>query len=281
MFSLSSGTRTGGLLGFTVCKLSWLMPLLLLFLTACSGQVQKRIAAEAGFAAFQVQGDGFRHQVYTKHGRGNVVHFYLEGDGRPWLSPGRISLDPTSRQPLMLRLMTLDEAPAVYLGRPCYMGVVDDRCSPVWWTSNRYAPDVVQSLSAVIDQFSGNAPGIALFGHSGGGTLAMLLAGRRSDVNVVVTIAGNLDIQAWTQEHGYSALAGSLNPADQIPLASHVRQYHLVGSEDHNVSASLIQPVILKQVGAALRVVEGYDHSCCWNELWPEVLTTVTTEAID
>jgi hypothetical protein len=80
VFSRSIGTRAGGLLGFTLCKLPGLVPLLLVFLTACSGQVQKKIAADAGFAAFQVQGDGFRHQVYTKEGRGNIVHFYIEGD---------------------------------------------------------------------------------------------------------------------------------------------------------------------------------------------------------
>lgn len=281
MLSRSIGTRAGGLLEFALCKLSWLVPLLLVCLTACSGQVHKRIAEEAGFAAFQVQGDGFRHQVYTKEGRGNIVHFYIEGDGRPWLSPGRISLDPTSRHPLMLRLMTLDEAPSVYLGRPCYMRVVDDRCGPLWWTSNRYAADVVQSLDAVIDQFSGNTSGIALFGHSGGGALAMLLAGRRSDIKAVVTLAGNLDTDAWTQQHGYSALSGSLNPSDQVSLNSHIRQYHLVGSEDRNISASMIHPVISKQDGATMRVVKGYDHSCCWNELWPEILATVTADAID
>lgn len=276
MFSRGIGTGGGDQLRLVRCQLPGLLTLLLLCLTACSGQVQKKIAAEAGFASFQVQGDGFHHQVYTKEGRGNIVHFYIEGDGRPWLSPRRISLDPTSRQPLMLRLMTLDEAPAVYLGRPCYMGVVDDRCNPLWWTSNRYASSVVQSLSAVIDQFLGNGQGIALFGHSGGGALAMLLAGRRSDIKTVVTIAGNLDVQAWTEQHGYSALSGSLNPANQVPLAPHIRQYHLVGSEDHNVSANMIRPVILQQVDATLTVVEGYDHSCCWNELWPEILASVT-----
>jgi pimeloyl-ACP methyl ester carboxylesterase len=251
------------------------------FLIACGGSPHKKIAVHHGFTGVEVQGEGFRHQIYKKEGLGELIHVYIEGDGRPWLNPQRVSLDPTSRHPTMLKLMAMDLAPAVYLGRPCYMNAVDERCNYLWWTSNRYAAEVVESLNAVIDQVSGEASGVALFGFSGGGALAMLLASRRSDVDVVVTLAGNLDIEAWTQQHGYSALSGSLNPSDQAPLDPRIRQYHLVGSEDRNVTAAMIAPVVSNQVDASLIIVEGYDHRCCWNKLWPEILAMVSADSLD
>ena len=41
----------------------------------------------------------------------------------------------------------------------------------------------------------------------------MLLAERLEMTQAVVTIAANLDTDAWTELHGFSALEGSLNPA--------------------------------------------------------------------
>ena len=55
--------------------------------------------------------------------------------------------------------------------------------------------------------------GLVLIGYSGGGVLAMLLAEQFPATQAVVTVAGNLDTDAWAIEHGYSPLRGSLNPA--------------------------------------------------------------------
>jgi esterase/lipase len=111
-----------------------------------------------------------------------------------------------------------------------------------------------------------------LIGHSGGGVLAMLLAPRIPNVKMVVTIAANLDIDRWTQYHGYSPLLSSLNPATQAPLPDNIVQLHLVGESDSNVPIQLVRPVIDKQSNAQLLHYPGYDHTCCWTESWPSIL---------
>lgn len=110
-----------------------------------------------------------------------------------------MATDPGPRNPLMLKLMALDTAPAVYLGRPCYPGLSrQPPCNPALWTSGRYSPQVLASLARALQTLirDTGSRGIVLIGHSGGGTLAMLLAARVPDVRAVVTLAGNLDPDA-------------------------------------------------------------------------------------
>ncbi len=227
-----------------------------------------------GFHKSVEQGATFQHLVLSRPGRGARLHVYLEGDGRPWLSPGRIALDPTGSRLLMLELAAMDDAPVLYVGRPCYFQPPDPQCSPAWWTFLRYAEPVVESLAAVIDRHAQDYDRVALFGHSGGGTLAMLLAGRLAPatVDILATIAANLDTSAWTDAHGYTALYGSLNPANQPPLPAAVRQVHLLGAEDVNITQAMIAPVIAAQPEAELRLLPGYDHRCCWQQYWPGLL---------
>ena len=171
---------------------------LVVVLGACAANTAQRAADEFGMASAVVMGEKFKHQVFQintqKKGKGDVLHVYIEGDGRPWRNRRAVSLDPTPKNLLMLKLMTVDSAPSVYLGRPCYFKLEDPNCSPVWWTDKRYSRAVVDSLNEVIRQHAKGYDGIMLFGHSGGGTLVMLLAAMRSDVVALVTLAGNLDI---------------------------------------------------------------------------------------
>ena len=109
-------------------------------------------------------------------------------------------------------------------------------------------------------------------GHSGGGALAMLLAYQLPDVTRVVTLAGNLDIEAWTQYHQYSPLYTSLNPGAQPLLRPEVNQWHLIGGVDRVIPAPLIKPVILRQPSARGFEFPGFGHGCCWESIWPDVL---------
>ena len=108
------------------------------------------------------------------------------------------------------------------------------------------------------------------FGYSGGGTLATLLAPRFYATTDLITIAANLDIDAWTDLHAFSRLAGSLNPAQQPPLPAQIRQRHYVGGKDRVVPREVtargpIRPDMLV-------VLPAYDHTCCWEKIWPAVL---------
>ncbi|MBE9538524.1 MAG: alpha/beta hydrolase [Proteobacteria bacterium] len=247
--------------------------LLLLVLVGCTGQSAQRVAQQAQFVSEVAQGDPFLHQLYLSpsHGKG-VLHIYIEGDGRPWRTRKLVSLDPTPRTPLMLQLMVMDSAPSLYLGRPCYFNLGDPRCSAQWWTHWRYSETVVASLDKVIDQFASEYQGVALFGHSGGGALAMLLAARREDVRSVLTLAGNLDIDAWADYRGYSRLEGSLNPVLSPPLAPKVQQLHLIGERDAIITPSMLSRAVARQPSAELRVIADIDHACCWQKFWPAIL---------
>jgi pimeloyl-ACP methyl ester carboxylesterase len=248
-------------------------------LTGC-GTPAERFADQArtlGLAREVATGAGFRHVLYWKDsGRAApVLHVYVDGDGMPELR-GFPTADPTPRNPLMLRLLALDPGPAVLIGRPCYYGLADDAgCGPALWTEERYSEAVVTSMAAVVRQLLARGPHrqVAWFGHSGGGTLAVLLAGRVPESVSVVTVAANLDIDAWADARGARRLAGSLNPAREPPLPAAVAQHHYAGGRDE-----IVPPEITRRGmgdGAALTVIPSYDHRCCWEELWPALLADV------
>jgi pimeloyl-ACP methyl ester carboxylesterase len=237
-------------------------------------------AADFGFQRLLLNGDGFRHVAYHKPGGTGALHVYLDGDGTPWRNRYTVAIDPTPRRPLMLRLMAYDPHPALYLGRPCYHGQhAEPGCSPLLWTARRYGPEVLDSLAAALVNYLAKNPypELVFIGHSGGGTLAMLLAERFSRTRAVLTLAANLDIDAWTALHDYTPLTGSLNPADRPPLPAPIAQLHLAGTDDDNVPAALIEPVVRRQPCAEFRALPGHDHFCCWEQEWPQLLRELET----
>ncbi len=233
------------------------------------------LAQEFGMKAQHLAAKGYRLVAYRNgiEQPAGLLHIYLEGDGTPWLTRHRIARDPTPRNPLALRLMALDPAPSLYLGRPCYNGQHQaPGCSPWLWTQGRYSETVVATLEAAIRQQiqRENIRKIWLIGYSGGGVLAWFLAQRIPQVEVLITIAANLDVSRWTDLHGYSPLDGSLNPAVGPPLRPAVRQWHLVGQWDTNVPLELIQGLPLSRNAEILPLPS--DHHCCWLQYWPRLL---------
>ena len=69
----------------------------------------------------------------------------------------------------------------------------------------------------------------------------MLSASRVPQSVAVITVAANLDIDAWTDLHGDLRLVGSLNPARQPPLPDRVVQIHYAGGRDRLVPAEIIR----------------------------------------
>jgi hypothetical protein len=131
---------------------------------------------------------------------------------------------------------------------------------------------VVASLAAAARRLliQENRPVMVWLGYSGGGALAVLLAERVRETIGVVTVAANLDVDGWTRLHGQTSLAASLNPARRPPLAAGIYQRHYAGERDR-----VVPPAIVTAGGAppgSLRVIPGYDHVCCWTELWPAAL---------
>ena len=200
---------------------------------------------------------------------GAPIHVYLDGDGTPVLRHGGIARDPTSRSGLILDLMAADPVPSVLVGRPCYYAAALP-CDPVSFTNARYSAAVVDHLARAVNAAVAPYPEspVVLIGYSGGGTLAMLAAPDVANVVQVVTLAANLDPDAWVAHHGYAPLTGSLNPANAPPLPPRIRQLHVFGGDDENTPAFLAERTIERQPAPTVEIVPGFDHECCWADWW-------------
>lgn len=240
-----------------------------------------RLASENGWTYREFRGSRFLVAGFHSGlaGASEELAVYLEGDGVAWETRFLPSSDPTPARPLALRLAIQDPLPkAIYLGRPCqYVGAEAPPCRVEWWTSHRYAPAVVQSLSEAIDAAKAlaGARTVHLVGYSGGGALAALLAAARRDVGSVITVGANLDHAGWTALHGDSALTGSLNAADVAEAVQSVPQVHFVGGKDTMVPPRLVQAYLARmsdRSSVLVRVVPAHDHECCWPETWPALV---------
>jgi pimeloyl-ACP methyl ester carboxylesterase len=234
-----------------------------------------RAAAAAGLQRSEIAGLGFSHALY-RPSRANLakgpLHVYLTGDGRPHIRPTLPARDPTPRRPVVLDLMALDPAPRLLLGRPCYHGLAGaPGCGPYLWTLGRYGEDVVASMAAALERLAPEGRPIVLIGFSGGGALAVLLARRLPQVVGVVTLAGNLDPDAWTDLRGHSRLSGSLNPTAGGALRKGLAQHHYAGAEDRNVPPYLVRRSALK-LGGRVRVLADTSHARGWSRHWPALL---------
>ena len=244
--------------------------------------IADRIAAQAGWVPSDIQTGSFLLRLYAPVNPepNKRVVIYLEGDGLAWINRSSPSSDPTPRDPIGLRLaVSLPLQAAAYLARPCQYTIARDKvqCSQSVWTHARYSEAVVASVSQGVDRIKTlfRAEDIDLVGYSGGGVIAALLAARRDDVNLLVTVASNLDIDAWTRHHGVTPLTGSLNPADFGDALKKQRQLHFVGTDDEVVPPGVILSYVNrvdKSLQRTIRYVEGANHECCWADEWPDLI---------
>ncbi len=202
---------------------------------------------------------------------GDVINIVLEGDGKAWQTRFRPSSDPTPQTPVGFKIAKSLKGFSVYIARPCQYVEGDQRknCHPVMWTNARFAPEVVTSMNVAINQVKQEYAinRIRLFGFSGGGTLAALIAANRDDVVELITMAAPLDTDEWTSFHDLSPLRNSLNPVHQIDVWGRLPQWHFAGEADDVVPASLYEHVlgkVMRQPSPSLTVLPGFDHTCCW-----------------
>lgn len=196
---------------------------------------------------------------------------FLEGDGAAWPRPGQPPADPTPRESVMMPIAaTTGLRPRAYLARPCqFRDPPPAACTVRLWTVDRFSPAVVQALDRGVSALRRalGARRVVLVGHSGGATLALLLARRRDDVAAMVGVAGILDHRAWTRHHGVTPLHGSLQP--DLAALRGLPQIHLAGSEDDVAPAGLMRRALDRAGSAArLRVVRAADHNDGWTAAW-------------
>jgi len=240
-------------------------------------------AAEYGFIRHEVAGVGFVHAIY-QHGRltgAERIHVYIAGDGAPSAAARYDPPDPTPMDDPVLAWMAMDPNPGLLLGRPCQH--ITGACDPLHFTLGRYGEPVVSSMAVALRSFLGEQEiasdsEVVLIGFSGGGTLATLLAERMPETRALVTIAANLDTAAWAQRHGHTPLIYSLNPAEQGPLREDLVQLHLRGGDDEVVDLDNARAWLDAQPQARLRTFAGFDHGCCWAQIWPDALRELRLE---
>ncbi|MEY4768217.1 MAG: hypothetical protein RL637_856 [Pseudomonadota bacterium] len=222
-----------------------------------------------------ILGKEFQHRIYYQaQFNAEVLHVYLDGDGTPW-DHQYPSDDPTPRQPLILELLAQDQQPAILLGRPCYYGLYGQSiCQPKYWTSARYSPEIIESLTVALHNWLKLHPvkKVVLIGYSGGGNIAVLLAKRFSEVKTVVTIAANLDVKLWTQGHHFQPLSESLDANAESPLPASIQQWHFAGGQDEIVPAAVIESFVKRQPQAHYQRIAEFDHHCCWTQRWSQWL---------
>ena len=246
------------------------------------------IAAKAGFNEKIIAVNNFVLKTFRKfQGPSANLHVYIEGDGTAWKTKAKRSLDPTPSNPVALRLAVMDPAKnIIYIARP---GQFPDRdapkCDPAYWSGRRFAPEVVEAVSKVIDMAKkdSGAPSVEITGYSGGGAIAVLLAARRSDVVALRTVAGNLDSKEFCVYHHVSPLDGSLNPSDYAPAVRHIPQRHFIGSRDR-IIPHFIAESFADKIGDTMHqsiyVVKGATHNIKWQEAWPRILSAPLYRAI-
>lgn len=194
-----------------------------------------------------------------------ILNIFIEGDGEPGVA---------------LKLAQETGGDSVYIGRPCqYLKATRfNSCNRELWTSHRYSQAVVDSMDMAISIMKQQyqASQIRLVGYSGGGAIASIIASKRSDVALLVTVAGNLDHKWWSEFNDSAPLSGSLNPVDYSSALEAVPQIHLIGDHDFVVPGSVLMSYLSKfksREKVKSYLVGGADHTCCWSVAIAAVLT--------
>lgn len=269
--------------GRGIWLIRWIPLLFLsLILTACASRLDdaRNLTTTKGWTGRVISAGTFDLQTWRPRSftPGQPLIVYIEGDGLAFLSAVRISDDPTPKDPLALKLALRDPRPnVVYIARPCQFVTGPNRrnCSYAYWTFARYNERVIASVDSAVTALraEANAPGVLLYGYSGGGAVAALLAARRTDVVRLTTIAGVLDHARWTSMDGMTPLDASLNPPDVAAALEKIPQLHYSGAEDTVVPTAVARSFVARfRTPPPLVVLPGVDHDCCWVNRWSGLL---------
>lgn len=207
------------------------------------------------------------------------LNIYIEGDGYAFENRHTPSQDPTPLKPFVLKLAMQDKANNIlYLARPCqYIDLNRDiNCVLPNWTLRRFSPENIEALEEAIAKFTANKrnPSLVLNGFSGGAALVAHLASRLKNIQLVRTIAGNLNTKLFVEIHGDTPLRGSLEPFNTARKLQEIPQLHLVGTRDWVIPEKIVRTFVDAQNSgcAKLLKINSTHNDSTWIKLWPEIL---------
>lgn len=256
--------------------------LALVLIGGCASSTAERyriVEQEAASSGFSPQRFGLAPPLIgmlrtSKHAQasppkdGQTLWVMIEGDGRAWLNMREASRDPTPVDAVGWRLAkNISRANVLYLARPCqYLSPVElEVCFVRDWTNARFSEAWVGRLNVAIDEAkrSAHSKKIVVAGYSGGGVMAALIASRRKDVRMLITVASPLDHVAWTTHHGVSPLTDSLDVLSVREKLMRLPQIHVMGADDQVVPTILMQNFLRPypaNAPAELVTLPGIDH---------------------
>lgn len=235
--------------------------------SACES-VEKRIhqgyeiAQDTGMQTEILNAGSFKLFTSSKRAEADkTLHVVIEGDGLAYLEPKIASKNPTPSNPIGLRIASKLDGNVTYLARPCQF-IASPRCHYAYWTSNRFAPEILESYTVALNHLKQDtgANAISITGYSGGAYIAMKLAENRNDITEVITIAGLLNPQSWTSHHQIGALQ---NVPSAMPHNSATRYTHFCG-EDDDVMPCHIFASETASLAHRLISVPNADHDDVW-----------------
>ena len=217
--------------------------------------------------------------IHINNSLDKSLNIYIEGDGFSWKNRYTISDNPTPIDPLALKMAIADKNSNVaYIARPCqYVDLsIEPNCQSKFWSHSRFNKTVIDSINEAINRMVNyhKIKSINLYGYSGGGALAVLIASTRDDVKSIVTIAGNLNHQEFTKIHKVTPLYDSLNPIDFIKNIENIPSYHMAGGKDKIIPSYIIKDFVLKINQASNKCAKFTEIKGATHEFnkWPEIL---------
>jgi pimeloyl-ACP methyl ester carboxylesterase len=191
-------------------RLQITIPIVLSFaLTGCTVKTMEKKMPTNGFAIHI-------EQLTVEMNDGGPARWFvlIEGDGAAWPTPTRPPIDPTPENSAVLELAKTihqrSKSNVLYLARPCqYPKTTGIKCHLKDWTTDRFATKHVDTLLGAVTQNVPKGAQVTLFGHSGGGVMALQLAGRLGDevaIRKIVITGTPVDVSEWTRANGFSDL---------------------------------------------------------------------------
>jgi len=239
-------------------------------------------AEQHDFSLVRYQTPLFVLTTYEKlrHEHTPQIHIYIEGDGNAW-ERSKLSDNPTPRQPLARHLALQDPHPnVIYIARPCQYTppALNNHCTPQYWSSHRYAPQVIHATSQALDAIKAKtgATQFLLVGFSGGASVAALVASERSDILGLITVAGDLNHQQLNTYHHVTPLSGSLNPFHVTEKLRDLPQDHWVGGKDKLIPSHITEQFVQKIHNsrcARVHILKKASHHKEWEKAWYAILS--------